>query len=437
MGITAAELAGQSTLPQGQGGRLTTEPDLSVAGQPNVFAIGDIAANVDPDGHAFPQLGSVALQAGRWAAANILADIDGKARKPFHYKDKGIMAMIGDNAAIAEVGAHHHELHGTIAFAAWLGVHAWLLSGTRRRVDAFVSWAWDFFGSARASSAVVDADAARIDWGDDDDGPCQCGWDAGTRHQGPARDRSHLMSDHFDVIIIGTGAGGGTLLHTLAPSGRRILVLERGDFLPREMENWDPGEVFVKGRYISPDTWYDSDGKELKPQVHYYVGGMTKLYGAALYRLRPQDFGELRHVDGISPAWPLGYDDFEPWYTKAEWLYQVHGNVGEDPTEGHHSRPYPWPGLSHEPRIQQIADSLAGAGYQPFHAPCGILSTRPTGRAAPASAAPGATATPASCTPRRTPRRSPCARCWTCPTSRLLVGAEVTKLLTDSGGTHG
>ena len=136
-----------------------------MAGHPNVFAIGDMAANVDPDGHAFPQLGSVALQAGRWAAENILADIAGKARKPFHYKDKGIMAMIGDNAAIAEVGAHHHELHGTIAFAAWLGVHAWLMSGVRQRIDAFVSWGWDFLGSSRASS-IIDDNTPQIDWGD-------------------------------------------------------------------------------------------------------------------------------------------------------------------------------------------------------------------------------------------------------------------------------
>ena len=100
------------------------------------------------------------------------------------------------------------------------------------------------------------------------------------------------------------------------------------------MDNWDPEPVFIDGKYISKDTWYDADGKPFQPQVHYNVGGATKLYGAALYRLRPQDFGELHHVDGVSPAWPLTYDDFEPWYTKAEWLYQVHGNAGEDPTEG-------------------------------------------------------------------------------------------------------
>ena len=181
------------------------------------------------------------------------------------------------------------------------------------------------------------------------------------------------MPERYDVIIVGSGAGGGTLAHTLASSGKRILLLERGDYLPREMANWDPGAVFNDGRYISPDTWYDADGAPFQPQVHYFVGGATKLYGAALYRLRPQDFGELRHVDGVSPAWPIDYDEFEPWYTKAEWLYQVHGVHGTDPTEGHWSRQYPWPAVSHEPRIQRIVDDLTAAGYQPFPAPCGVL----------------------------------------------------------------
>ena len=223
------------------------------------------------------------------------------------------------------------------------------------------------------------------------------------------------MSDHYDVIIIGSGAGGGTLAHTLAGSGKRILLLERGDFLPREMDNWGPEPVFVKGKYISPDTWYDADGKPFQPQVHYFVGGATKLYGAALYRLRPQDFGELPHVDGLSPAWPLAYDDFEPWYSRAEWLYQVHGNAGEDPTEGHHSKPYPWPAVSHEPRIQQLSDELAAAASTRSTPPAGSCSTRRTGRGARASAARGATATPAWSTPRPTPRRS---RCGPCSSSR-------------------
>jgi choline dehydrogenase-like flavoprotein len=242
------------------------------------------------------------------------------------------------------------------------------------------------------------------------------------------------VSDDFDVIVIGTGAGGGTLAHTLAQTGKRILLLERGNFLTRETDNWASGPVFIDGRYISPDTWYDEDGTPFQPQVHYFVGGATKMYGAALYRLRPEDFGEIRHVDGISPAWPVSYDDFELWYSKAEWLYRVHGSHGEDPTEGSWSRQYPWPPVSHEPRIQQISDSLADAGYHPFHAPCGILldeADRP---------------------------RSTCIRCATCdgfpclvhakadaeviavrplldlPNVTLLVNSEVVRLQTDASG---
>jgi choline dehydrogenase-like flavoprotein len=177
----------------------------------------------------------------------------------------------------------------------------------------------------------------------------------------------------YDVIIIGSGAGGGTLAHHLAPSGKRILLLERGDWLPREPQNWLAEEVFVANRYVSPETWYDAKGKPFQPQVHYFVGGATKLYGAALYRLRREDFGELRHHGGISPAWPISYDELEPYYTQAEQLYQVHGARGEDPTEPEASAPYPHPAVSHEARIQQLSDDLAAAGYHPFHAPCGIL----------------------------------------------------------------
>jgi choline dehydrogenase-like flavoprotein len=256
---------------------------------------------------------------------------------------------------------------------------------------------------------------------------------AGDAAAGPVQ-QSRAVTERYDVIIIGTGAGGGTLAYTLAPSGKRILLLERGDFLPREMENWDPKPVFVDGRYITQDTWYDADGKPFQPQVHYFVGGATKLYGAALYRLRPADFGEIKHVDGVSPAWPVSYDEFEPWYTKAEWLYQVHGAHGEDPTEGSWSKQYPWPAVSHEPRIQQLADELEAGGYHPFHAPCGIMldeARRPA---------------------------STCIRCTWCdgypclvhaksdaeviavrpilgqPNVTLLTGAEVIRLDTDEAG---
>jgi len=177
----------------------------------------------------------------------------------------------------------------------------------------------------------------------------------------------------YDVIIIGTGAGGGTLARHLAPSGKRILLLERGDWLPREPQNWDTAEVFVNNRYISKDTWYNADGNAFQPQVHYFVGGATKLYGAALYRMRAEDFGELRHHDGVSPAWPISYEVMEPYYTQAEQLYQVHGARGEDPTEPPASAPYPYPPVSHEPRVQKLSDDLAATGHHPFHAPCGIM----------------------------------------------------------------
>jgi choline dehydrogenase-like flavoprotein len=181
------------------------------------------------------------------------------------------------------------------------------------------------------------------------------------------------VADVYDVIIIGTGAGGGTLAGELAPSGKRVLVLERGPWLPREKENWDVGSVFVENKYVSKDTWYDKRGKPFQPGVHYFVGGATKMYGAALYRMRERDFGELRHQDGVSPAWPISYAEMEPYYTRAENLYQVHGVRGEDPTEPFASAPYPHPAVSHEPRIQQLHDDLAKAGFHPFHTPCGIL----------------------------------------------------------------
>jgi choline dehydrogenase-like flavoprotein len=181
------------------------------------------------------------------------------------------------------------------------------------------------------------------------------------------------MADEYDVIIVGSGAGGGTLAHRLAPSGKRVLILERGDWLPREIENWDATAVFVDNRYVSKDTWYDHDGKAFQPQIHYFVGGATKFYGAALYRLRERDFGELKHHDGISPSWPIGYDVLEPYYTQAEELYQVHGARGEDPTDPPAQAPYPFPPVSHEPRIQRLFDDMARVGLHPFHAPCGIM----------------------------------------------------------------
>lgn len=181
------------------------------------------------------------------------------------------------------------------------------------------------------------------------------------------------QENHYDVIIIGTGAGGGTLAHRLAPTGKRILLLERGGYVPREKDNWNPRAVNLEGKYQTKETWHDKDGKELHPHTNYYVGGNTKFYGAALFRMRREDFGEIRHHGGLSPAWPIRYEDMEPYYCEAERLYQVHGERGEDPTEPPASAPYPHPPISHEPRIQQLSDDLKRLGLRPFHTPLGVM----------------------------------------------------------------
>ncbi len=179
-------------------------------------------------------------------------------------------------------------------------------------------------------------------------------------------------TDHFDFIIIGSGPGGGTLAHTLAPSGKRILILERGPYLPREAENWNSDAVFVDGRYATRDVWHDKDGKPIHAGIHYFVGGNSKVYGAALLRLRARDFETIQHYGGISPAWPLSYTDFAPYYDRAETLYEVHGEHGTDPTDPAPDAKYPFPAVSHEPRIQRLFNDMQTAGVNPFPLPLGI-----------------------------------------------------------------
>ncbi|HET7049529.1 MAG TPA: NAD(P)/FAD-dependent oxidoreductase [Solirubrobacteraceae bacterium] len=166
-GIKAAAVAADGGLAQGRAGRVDVEGDLTLAGHPGVYVIGDIANIPEAGGSALPQLGSVALQSGHWAADNILADFEGKPRKPFDYHDKGIMAMIGRGAAIAEVGKRHHEIHGQLAHMAWLGVHASLMTGTKAKIEAFVDWAWDGFSKTGGPHVLDRGDAAKIDWDED------------------------------------------------------------------------------------------------------------------------------------------------------------------------------------------------------------------------------------------------------------------------------
>ncbi len=204
----------------------------------------------------------------------------------------------------------------------------------------------------------------------------------------------------YDVIIIGTGAGGGTLARRLAPSGKRILLLERGGYVPREKDNWNPKAVNIESRYQTKEVWKDKDGRELHPHTNYNVGGNTKFYGAALFRLRKEDFGEIRHHGGVSPAWPISYETLEPYYAQAERMYHVHGIRGEDPTDPPTGEPYPHPAVSHEPRIQQLADDLKRMGLRPFHVPLGVQLDE------------------------RNLQKSKCIRCETCDGFPCLVNAK-------------
>ena len=242
-------------------------------------------------------------------------------------------------------------------------------------------------------------------------------------------------SERYEAIIIGTGAGGGTLAFHLARAGKRVLILERGSFLPREKPNWNTTAVFLDNRYHTKDVWTDKEGHELHPGTGYWVGGNTKVYGAALFRLREEDFGVLRHKSGISPEWPVKYDVFEPYYTKAEELFCVHGKQGIDPTEPRRSKEYPYPALANEPRMEEIRNDLQGLGLHPFPCPLG-LQLNEADRV-----------------------ESKCIRCDTCdgypclvhaksdaevncirqimhlPNVTLITQAKVTRLLTNATGT--
>jgi choline dehydrogenase-like flavoprotein len=178
--------------------------------------------------------------------------------------------------------------------------------------------------------------------------------------------------EHFDIVIIGTGMGGGTLSYALRNSNARILLIERGDYLPSEAENWDARAVFGRNRYKPNEVWYDSNQKPFAPGVHYFVGGNTKVYGAALPRFRSQDFEAIEHEGGTSPAWPIQYEDLESYYATAEKMYFVHGQAGSDQAEAPRSGPFPFPPVPNEPYIEDLCVKLEKQGLHPFSIPMGI-----------------------------------------------------------------
>ena len=260
---------------------------------------------------------------------------------------------------------------------------------------------------------------------------------------GPAHDRKRgpamATTPHYDVIVIGSGPGGASLAHRLASRQRHVLLLEQGDYLRRSPKNWDAKAVFVDGQYQAKATWYGRDGRTFHPGLHEFVGGNSKVYGAALFRLRERDFEDIVYPDGLSPAWPLGYAALAPYYTEAEHLFHVHGQRGEDPTEPPTTDPYPFPPVRHEPDIEALNQGLRAAGLHPFHLPLGILLDEHEGEVTPTS---------------------PCIRCeafdgFPCPLNgkadaqvvcvdparaafpdhfTLLTGAYVSRLETDTKG---
>jgi choline dehydrogenase-like flavoprotein len=243
-----------------------------------------------------------------------------------------------------------------------------------------------------------------------------------------------MTTSAYDIIIIGTGAGGSTLAHRLAPTGKRILILERGEHLVRSKDNWDPKKVFREEKYHIKELWLDKNDKPFRPQIAYLVGGQTKVFGAALLRLREIDFQAREYTDGMSPAWPISYADLEPYYSDVERLYFVHGERGEDPTDPPRPNPFAYPKLSQEPRMQEVYGQLKNLGLKPFHLPIGVQRFEDN--------IPG----------------SPCIRCNTCdgfpclanakgdaemaclrhalahPNVTLVTGARVDKLETDDSG---
>ncbi|KPW59403.1 Glucose-methanol-choline oxidoreductase [Pseudomonas syringae pv. broussonetiae] len=175
-----------------------------------------------------------------------------------------------------------------------------------------------------------------------------------------------------DVLIIGSGMGGSTLAHALGQKGINVLIVERGDFLPHEVQNWEAESVFGQGRYRNAEQWLDRDNNPFSPGVFYYVGGNTKFYGAMLPRFREADFLDVQHAEGVAPGWPISYAEMEPFYCQAEALYKVHGNANQDPTDPWRSEPYPWPGLTHDPALARLETSMRRSGLRPFAMPAAV-----------------------------------------------------------------
>ena len=235
--------------------------------------------------------------------------------------------------------------------------------------------------------------------------------------------------DPIDVLIIGSGMGGASFASGLAPSGARIVILERGWQLPDSPDTRDDKAIFQRGVFRPKETWLDGKGEPFNPGNYYYVGGNTKFYGAVLIRYRSKDFAPIQYAEGATPGWPFGYDELEPWYAKAEALYQVRGAAGQDPTEPPHSTPYPHAPVPDEPAIAAVRERLAKAGMQPFSLPLGIDIDRWLARAkTPWDAFPDTR------TGKMDAETCALATALAHPNVTLETGARVLRLETDAAG---
>jgi choline dehydrogenase-like flavoprotein len=239
-----------------------------------------------------------------------------------------------------------------------------------------------------------------------------------------------MRTEHFDIVIIGSGAGGGTMARALADTGARLLVVERGDVLPREPENWSPQAVWKDLRYRTQERWFDEQGGEFRPYTHYCVGGNTKFWGSVLYRFRREDFQATEHADGVSPAWPIDYDALAPYYEQAERLYQVHGECGHDPTEPPRG-PYPYPPVPHAPGMTSLVDAIRAQGLHPSPLPLGLID--------PGAAGGCVLCRTCNSFPCQIERKSDAEVCCVEPAARranvtLITRATAQRLVTDASG---
>ena len=363
-------------------GRIVVQSDLTIRGHPALFVVGDLG-HFDQGGKPLPGVAPVGYATGTLRGE---ADREPASRAriytPSIHKERGSMAVIGRDTAVADLG--WLQLSGILAGLLWLLVHLLSLMQFQSRLLVLMQWAWSFFSRNRSALLIPEESPRRRRTSKQLQGlPPVISRDEGSRAsplEGPVRQEKVMaQSTHFDVIIIGSGAGGGTLFHHLAPSGKQSCFSSTA-ITCHERDNWNSTAVFINAKYRAKETWTGKDGETFHPGIQYYVGGDTKVYGAALLHCgRKEDFGVIHHRDGISPAWPLSYEDYQTVLHQSGAPLSRSRGARIDPT-GHSQAPYRYPPVSHEPHIQELHDDLSRLGHHPFPLPLGILLEEENGK---------------------------------------------------------